>query len=148
MIPAGKAVIIPAGCRHGMRMWGDVAMRTLYFPADLEAPALRTPECRVISVSPLLRELILRIVDMVALDRRTPAEGRLGGLGLDGMGRAEVTPTELPVPADARAAAVAHEVLAQPAREASLDVLARRHGVGRRTLERLFRAETGMSFGM
>ena len=41
MIPAGKAVIIPAGCRHSMRMWGDVAMRTLYFPPHLEAEALR-----------------------------------------------------------------------------------------------------------
>ena len=148
MIPAGKAVIIPARCRHGMRMWGEVAMRTLYFPRDLDAEALRGNECRVVSVTPLLRELVLRVIEMVALDRRIEAEARLAAVVLDEMAHAEVTPLELPVPSDTRAAAVAQDVMAEPSAEPVLDVLARRHGVGRRTLERIFRSETGMSFGM
>jgi AraC-like DNA-binding protein len=148
MIPAGKAVIIPARCRHSMRMWGDVAMRTLYFPPDLDAPALNGTECRVISVTPLLRELVLRVVEMVALDRRIEAEARLAAVVLDEMARAEVTPLALPVPNDTRGAAVAQDVLAAPAQDQPLDSLARRHGVSRRTLERIFRSETGMSFGM
>jgi AraC-like DNA-binding protein len=148
MIPTGKAVIIPQGCRHSIRMWGEVAMRTLYFPPDLDAPALQVEECRVISVTPLLRELILRVVEMGALDRRLPEQERLAGVVLDEMARAEVTPLVLPVPGDERAAAVAQAVLAAPSADLPLDGLARRHGVGRRTLERLFRAETGMTFGM
>jgi len=28
MIPPGKAVFIPAGCSHTIRMWGEVAMRS------------------------------------------------------------------------------------------------------------------------
>ena len=148
MIPAGKAVIIPHDCRHSMRMWGEVAMRTLYFPPDLDAAALGDPHCRVISVTPLLRELILRVIEFAALDRRVPEQSRLAAVVLDEMARAEVTPLESPVPTDARAAAVARDVLATPSEERPLDALARHHGVGRRTLERLFRAETGMSFGM
>jgi AraC-like DNA-binding protein/quercetin dioxygenase-like cupin family protein len=148
MIPPGKAVFIPARCPHGMRMWGSVAMRSLYFPTSLDAPALNHAECRVLSVTPLLRELILRVVELAALDSRVPDHARLLGVLLDEMNLAAVTPLALPLPADPRAAAVAQSVLADPARNTTLDDLARRHGVGRRTLERLFRNETGISFGL
>src|SRR5258706_9650573 len=50
MIPPGRAVFIPAGESHSIRMWGLVAMRSLYFPADFSAPALAIDESRVISV--------------------------------------------------------------------------------------------------
>src|ERR1044071_9464330 len=56
MIPPGRAVLLPAGVFHGIRRWGDVAMRSLYFPPGA-APAFDTRVCRVISVSSLLREL-------------------------------------------------------------------------------------------
>jgi AraC-like DNA-binding protein len=129
-------------------MWGEVAMRTLYFPAGLDAAALRVPECRVISVTALLRELVLRVIEMVALDSRNGEEARLAAVVLDEVARAEVSPLALPVPGDARAAAVARDVLSKPGMERTLSKLARSHGVGRRTLERIFRSETGMSFGM
>lgn len=148
MIPTGKAVLIPHGCRHSIRMWGEVAMRTLYFPPEWPETALAPDECRVISVTPLLRELILRVVEMAALDRRMPEHERLAAVIRDELACAEVSPLSLPVPAEERAAAVAREVLAAPARDLTLDALARRHAIGRRTLERLFRSETGMSFGM
>jgi AraC-like DNA-binding protein len=147
IIPPGKAVYIPAGCRHSMRMWGDVAMRSLYFPVRDNVP-LAWPECFVLSVTPLLRELILRVVEWAALDSRVPEHMRLAALLFDEIAGAPVTPLLLPLPLDARAAAVARDVLASPAKEASLDQLARRHATGRRTLERLFREETGMSFGI
>jgi AraC-like DNA-binding protein len=148
IIPPGKAVFIPAKCRHSMRMWGEVAMRSLYFPATLDAIALNANDCFVLSVTPLLRELVLRVIEDHALDSRVPEQARLAAVLLDEMARAPVTPLALPLPLDLRAAAVAQDVLASPAGDAGLDDLARHHGAGRRTLERLFRAETGMSFGM
>src|SRR5262245_42435522 len=45
MIPTGKAVIIPEGCRHSIRMWGEVAMRTLYLRPGVGSPALESMEC-------------------------------------------------------------------------------------------------------
>src|SRR6478736_317863 len=77
MIPPGRAVLIPAGVPHAIRMWGEVAMRSLYFPIGAPAPAFDAGPCRVISVRPLLRELILRVAEMAALDSRLPAEARL-----------------------------------------------------------------------
>ena len=144
LIPPGKAVFIPAECAHSIRMWGDVAMRTLY----LRAPAVQNDTCRVISVTPLLRELIVRVVEMVALDSRQEAHMRLLAIVVDEMNRAPETPLLLPMPTDRRALSIARDVLGNPAGQESLDVLARRHGAGRRTVERVFRAETGISFGL
>src|SRR5262247_1542728 len=54
MIPPGRAVLIRAGVPHSLRMWGEVAMRSLYFPVGAHAPVFDATACRVISVGPLL----------------------------------------------------------------------------------------------
>jgi AraC-like DNA-binding protein len=148
MIPPGKAVFIPAGCSHSIRMWGKVTVRSLYFPASLKAPALAFEECRVLSVTPLLRELILRVIECSALDLRVPSHQSLLNVLLDEMNIAPVAPLMLPLPEDARALAVARHMLACPTAAESLDELSHRYGVGRRTLERLFSRQTGLSFGL
>jgi AraC-like DNA-binding protein len=148
MIPPGKAVLIPAQCRHSIHMWGTVAMRSLYFLPTLEAPAFRSAECRVISITPLLRELILRVVELSALDSRVLNSNHLLNTLLDELDTAPVKPLLLPLPADTRALSVARDVLADPARSETLDALSRHHGASRRTIERLFSDETGMSFGL
>jgi AraC-like DNA-binding protein/mannose-6-phosphate isomerase-like protein (cupin superfamily) len=145
MIPPGKAVFIPAGFTHSIRMWGEVAMRSLAFAAQC---SLAAEECRVLSVTPLLRELILRIISMPALDSRVPTHQRLLGVLLDEMAVAAVEPLMLPLPLDSRAVAIAQHVLKAPCVNESLDLLSRRYGAGRRTVERSFRNETGMSFGL
>jgi len=148
MVPPSNAVFLPAGCAHSVRMWGMVNMRSLAFPATLQNPALAQAECRVLSVTPLLRELILRVIDMAALDSRIAEHRRVLDLLLDELGRAPVNPLMLPMPADARANIAANQVLADPARAATVESTARRCGASRRTLERLFRNETGISFGL
>ena len=148
MIPPGRAVLIPAGVPHAIRMWGEVAMRSLYFPIGAPAPAFDAGPCRVISVRPLLRELILRVAEMAALDSRLPAEARLMSVLMDEVEGAQIEPLLLPLPSDVRALKAADCVLKNPADDATADGLARRSGLSTRTLERLFRAETGMRFGL
>jgi AraC-like DNA-binding protein/quercetin dioxygenase-like cupin family protein len=148
MIPPGRAVFIPAERAHSIRMWGEVAMRSLYFPAAFRAAALEIAECRAISVTPLLRELILRVVELAALDSRVEAEAHLMSVLMDELDGASTGTLALPLPADSRALAAAMRVLKNPADSMTLEALARECGVGARTLERLFHAETGMSFGL
>ena len=123
-------------------------MRSLYFPVTVSAPAFDETTCRVISVSPLLRELILRVADLTALDSRAANEARLMSVLMDELETAHVEPLLLPLPIDARALKVAGCVLRDPAEGATAEDLARRCGLSTRTLERLFRAETGMRFGL
>jgi AraC-like DNA-binding protein/quercetin dioxygenase-like cupin family protein len=148
MIPPGRAVLIPAGALHAIRMWGDVAMRSLYFPVGAAASAFDADACRVISVSPLLRELILRVAELAALDSRVAADARLMGVLMDELAAAHIEPLLLPLPSDARALTAANSVLEDPADGATTHDVARRSGLSARTLERLFRAETGMTFGL
>ena len=123
-------------------------MRSLYFPIDAPAPASGARSCRVISVSPLLRELIVRVAELAALDSREPVEVRLMTVLLDELERAEIEPLLLPLPSDARARNAADCILKDPADRATTPALARRCGLSARTLERLFQAETGMRFGL
>ena len=148
LIPPGRAVLIPARLEHSIRMWGKVAMRSLYFPVGFEAPALAVPECRVIPVVPLLRELILRVVELAGLDSRVQSEADLMRVLMHELEIQELAPLALPMPEDAQALDVAQFILKNPASNLTLAVLARQSGLGTRTLERLFHAETGMRFGL
>jgi AraC-like DNA-binding protein len=104
--------------------------------------------CRVISVSSLLRELILRVAELAALDSRDEADARLMGVLMDELAIAHIEPLLLPLPSDARALAAANDILTNPGAGAMTDDVARRSGLSTRTLERLFRSETGMTFGL
>ena len=146
--PPGTAVLIPAGTSHSIRMWGDVAARSLYFAPWVETPALKLNECRVFSVTPLLREMILRVIDLGALDTRLPRHEALLSVLLDELNIEPDQKLGVPLPSDARALALASHILASPASDETLDQLSRRFGASRRTLERLFQMETGLSLGL
>jgi AraC-like DNA-binding protein len=85
---------------------------------------------------------------MAALDSRVPVEARLMSVLMDELEMAHIEPLLLPLPSDARALSAADWVLKSPADGATAQALARRCGLSTRTLERLFRAETGMRFGL
>ncbi len=57
VVPAHRAVWIPAAVPHTITMSGTVAMRTLYLKPGLAMTL--PPDCCVVNVPPLLRELIL-----------------------------------------------------------------------------------------
>jgi AraC-like DNA-binding protein len=145
VVPSHRAVWIPAGIRHSIGMAGWVSMRTLYIVPKLVGGLAR--RCCVVAVSPLLRQVILHVIAQGTLRRDVPEHRRLVGFLLDQLRILPAVPLELPMPRDARAVRVAQRLRDDPGETAPLDQLARAAGASRRTLERLFQTETGMSFG-
>jgi AraC-like DNA-binding protein/mannose-6-phosphate isomerase-like protein (cupin superfamily) len=145
VVPSHRAVWIPAGVVHSIAMSGRVAMRTLYIaPRLLKALPGR---CSVVDVSPMLRHLILHTVGQGSLRRCLPEHRRLVAFLIDQLRFLPTIALELPMPRDARALRVAVRLHEDPGDTLPVDTLARGAGASRRTLERLFRQETGMSLG-
>jgi AraC-like DNA-binding protein len=143
-VPPGTGLWVPADTTHGVRMDGEVSMRALFLRAD--AAASGPPVTTVIAVSALLRELILTVCgEPVVWDARGPIR-LVAALALHEISRAAVRPLALPACRDARLVRVAAALLADPADPRDLAAHADAAGASVRTLVRLFRAETGMSF--
>jgi AraC-like DNA-binding protein len=144
VVPPSRAVWVPAEVEHGIAMSGAVAMRTIYVH---KAAAGGLPEAPcVLNVSPLLRELILRAMDLPPLYSLRSADGRVMAMILDEIRSLPVMPLELPMPRDARLLRACAAVLADPGAARSFARLAKGTGASMRTLARLFRRETGLSF--
>jgi len=142
-VPPHRAVWVPAGVEHSEQMFAPVSVRTLYLAPRLAAALPRG--CGTVNVSRLLRELILHVTRLGALDRTVPAQSRLIGVLLDQMTTLSAVPLQLPLPRDARALRFASLLQRTPADDRTVVALARQAGASRRTIERLFVAETGMT---
>jgi AraC-like DNA-binding protein len=138
-VPARRALWVPAGVACRLRIRGSVRLRNLYLHESLCRDAGETD---AISVAPLLHEAILEAVRRSVLAPRAPLTRMIVEL----LRASASAPLMLPMPRDNRALRVAKRLLRDPAKRQPLEELARDAGVGVRTLERVFAAETGMGF--
>ena len=145
IVPTHRAVWIPARIPHTIVMAGEVAMRTLYVKRGLARSLPR--ECCVVNVAPLLRELVLHACSFPTLRSRIPGQRHVIGLILDQLAIIQMVPLQLPHLSDPRAVRVSKLLLADPGSNRTLSHLCKAGGAGKRTVERLFQSETGMSFG-
>lgn len=145
VVPPQRAVWFPPGLMHAVTCVGPVSLRNIYVTASVDAPM--ASDCRVIAVSPLLRELILAVVALPRDYATDGSAGRLVGVLLDQIAAAPAAGLHLPLPRDRRLRVVTDALIADPADGLALDHWARRAGASARTLARIFHAETGLSFG-
>ena len=118
VVPAHRAVWIPAAVPHTITMSGSVAMRTLYLRPRLAETLPR--DCCVINVSPLLRELILQACAYRSLNKAVKWQRHLIDIILDQLEAVRMVPLQLPNPSDPRALRVAQVYTANPADGRSL----------------------------
>jgi AraC-like DNA-binding protein len=145
VVPPMRAVWVPAGVDHEVRISSAVQLRTL-----LIAPRVRISlpaRCCVIEVSPLLRELITRATDLG--DKLSRAfEGRhLVALILNELKVFSALPLQLPMPGDPRLVRICRGILEQPSDSRTCTQWGLIVGASARTLERRFYTQTGISFG-
>lgn len=140
-LPSTLGLWIPSDVLHDVSTDRDGIVHNLYFPRE-HCPLAWT-EPTAVTVTPLLREVIARLGEPdLDPDRRARAEQVV----FDELQAVEISACEVPMPSDPRALDLAHALLADPACTVGLESLAREVGASRRTLARLFAAETGLTF--
>ncbi|MEU4051535.1 helix-turn-helix transcriptional regulator [Streptomyces olivaceus] len=140
--PATRALWVPADTVHAHQAHGDLELHLVGLPAR-ENP-LRLDSPTVLSVSPLLRELI--IAYSRTADDDGPERGRLLAVLLDQLRISVRQPLHLPTPADPLLRTVCDLLRADPADNRTLAELGREVGASDRTLSRLFSGDLGMTF--
>jgi AraC-like DNA-binding protein len=143
VLPPHRALWIPEGARPRIVMHGRVSIRTLYLDRRLPVPL---DGWRAVNVSRLLRELIVHAVSRTPLDLARVEDEPLIGVLLDQLAGLAQQPLVLPHPADERAQRLAYAIAGATGAR-TIEELARSVGASRRTLERTFLAETGLTIG-
>lgn len=145
--PPMSAVWLPAGLEHEVLNRGRTEMRSLYVRAD--AAQGLPAQCTVLTVSPLARELILRVAQLPPDYEEAGPAGRLVTVLLDELAAlAALAPAalDLPLPDDRRLQQLCAALQQQPDDGRSLADWGRQVGASERTLARLFRQQTGLGF--
>ncbi|GAB6390472.1 AraC family ligand binding domain-containing protein [Stutzerimonas marianensis] len=142
--PPLRAVWIPAGVTHQVFCAPDTCIRSLYIDQGVAGDA--PDHCRVLQVSPLLRELIRHFSTLPETYAEEGPEGRLVQVLLDQLSCAPEVELVLPLPAEPRLQQLCRGLQAQPESQESLADWSHVLGVSERTLSRLFLRETGLTF--
>lgn len=144
IVPSSHAVWIPGGTTHTLVTQTPARTRNLYVDPHY-TPRARDEGCIVLMLSPLMRELILRL-SSPACTKQSEQRRRLGLVAIDEIGALAPVGWRLPAGQDSRLRKLVAQLVRRPSDPQTLEELARRAGTGLRTIERLFRAETGMTF--
>ncbi len=140
LLPPSRAVWIPPQARHAVTVVENAQVRTLYL--DPDATPSEWAQCRVLTVSALLRELILALQDITTGNR----EQALMQLVLDELRCADTLALGVPLPRDKRLRSLCEVVLRDPGERTTLAESAQQIGASERTVARLFRTELGTSY--
>lgn len=146
VVPPAEAVWIPPGVTHSVRMIGPVTLRSLYIDrtAAVDLPAT----CQVLSVSPLMRELLQAAVEAPIEYEPDGRDGLIMALLLQELRRLPALPLSLPFPSDMRLAQHCRRFLEQPNLHDTIDDWAGALAMSRRSFTRFFKEQTGMSLAL
>ncbi|MFJ7142315.1 AraC family transcriptional regulator [Pseudomonas protegens] len=144
VVPPQRAVWLPPGVVHGIRVVSDLQMRNIYLRPSLAATL--DARVQVLQVDSLLRELIVRLVEL------TPPQPdyyeALVSLALLELQRARRSQLKIALPdaSDRRLGSLCQAVMAAPSLAISFDQHADAVGASVRTLARLFKEQLGLGF--
>jgi AraC-like DNA-binding protein len=142
--PPERAVWIPRGVPHSVRMIGAVSTRGVLI-AD-SAGARLGAACRVLAVSPLLQALLREAAELPVDYDEAGRDGLVMRLTVAEIEQAPVVPLAVPFPQHPDLAARCQAFLDDPDARSTIDAWAAALRMNRRSFTRLFRRETGMSF--
>jgi AraC-like DNA-binding protein len=144
VVPPERAVWIPGGTPHSVRMVGAVSTRSVLIETGLCASL--GPACRVLGVSALLRSLLVAAAEIPTQYALGSRDSMVIDLLLAELERAPLIPIAVPFPITLALARKCHAFLERPSPHDTIAAWSAQLGVGRRSFTRSFRRETGMSF--
>ena len=145
IVPPTRGVWIKQGELHSVRMHGDVSMHTLFIDADAAA-GLPTSTC-VLDIQPLMKALIVEIVQAGLSYVPDSREARIAQLILDEIRLYPALPFHLPWPSSPRLKQICEQMTqqledAKPSQQWALQL-----GISDKSFHRHFKQETGITFG-
>lgn len=146
VVPPQRAVWLPPGVMHGIRVVSDLEMRNIYLRPSIAATL--EPTVQVIEVGRLLRELMLNLVEQGPAHQGLDYYEAVVGLALLELQRAKRTVLKIPMPdsSDRRLINLCQAVMSTPSLDVPFEQHAENAGASVRTLARLFQVALGMGF--
>jgi len=144
IVPPDCGIWIPGGVLHSNQVTPNARLSYLFVEPDA---ATLPQECCTLAVSPMLREMILRLADVT--DSYAP-DDHIGRLVQVLLGELAVMPKEglkLPVSGHPKIAMITAALTADPGDRRTLGEWAAHIATSERSLKRLMVQETGLTFG-
>ncbi|WP_338622429.1 helix-turn-helix transcriptional regulator [Agarivorans sp. OAG1] len=144
VVPSTHSVWIPGGVSHQVSC--ETAATTCNLFIDPSYPVRKhEQQGAMLSMSPLMREIVLRLTQEPQLMDQQSTQ-RLGLVAIDELEHLQAFEVRLPSGNDPRLVKLISYMVQHPNQAPSLVTLANQVGASVRTIERLFKAETGMTF--
>lgn len=143
--PPGRCVWIPPNMVHSLRSFGKISGWMVRL--DTSGRACFPVEPRILALSPLLKEIVVRMMIWVENPEANAAKRRLVDVLYDEICAASQIRLHLPVPHDPALKRLAMRLAEGPTAAKDLPSLAREFGLSERSLFRKFQKETGLSPG-
>ena len=144
MVPPQCAVWIPGGMSHSNRVTANGLVYFLFVPADV---AGLPTNCCTLTITPLVRELIVHLSAQPAADLDAPVNRQLSDVLIEQLRRMPAEHLHLPLSDHPRLRDIASALNADPSDRSTVAQWGKRVAMSERTLARLVQQEVGMSFG-
>ncbi|MGY3609941.1 MULTISPECIES: AraC family transcriptional regulator [unclassified Bradyrhizobium] len=144
IVPPQSGVWIPGGLEHSNKATANAMICLLFVEPDSAALPER---CCTLSISPMVREMILRLAVMPRHYDPDSHCGRLARVLLDELTVQPVEDLSLPISGNPKLQLIADALTRTPADRSSLAGWADRVAMSERSLSRLVERETGLTFG-
>lgn len=143
ILPPGQALWLPEGVVHQVSAKNGAEFRSLY--VDSAVPQRPTQTC-ILSVSPLVRELLVEACRYEHEYKQSSREERLFNVLFDQIQQLDNTPMFLPFPKNQHLLHLCEQLVKVPGDNRTMEEWADLLGLSSRTLARKFNNETGISF--
>jgi len=144
VVPPQQAIWIPSLTYHETFINGPAQSLMLFVDASMAKQL--ADSCMVVAVNPLLAQLFYRAVEYGNDYQASGKEANLVQVLIDELGSLQCSPLQLPLANDRRLRRVMEWLLEHPESDYGIEEIAQIGGASTRTLARLFRNETGMTF--